>query len=793
MVREKIPQETPDGKKDDDQLIPSEPGLNHIYKTLGLLDGYTEWKKSLPEKIGPWENSLDLFNNVQRAVMEQAQDKVLGFRDKIPALSGVSDQDIVDTIVNNWPETLDNKFPQIKEQRERILLDIAAHVVKHIETAAYQEVISKADEDELGKLGLNPELRDVATKVLDASMRADNLFIRFLAFSQLSPDLPKSTSRAKIYASRQDEERHTINELFPRDTQYLAKKFKEIADTNIDWENMPGGETFKEYLLALSDSYQESDVSEIRKKYIKVHQLYKESILTDFPILIIPTEYEWAYEIPGYHDPEIRIALRSPECVEKEKQLLPSQRVISEQLEKMGYPELAKNIIKKKIRVVNTIGDYGVNLQMKTTAQAGEQVIILYLGEQRKLQENLKKDKNFRIGNTAEPYSLEKSFLLTAFHEFCHFHKSTDPAVKRFGDGEGINIEEVKAEQFYRQFLPELINRGAIEGTEEEWASAALENSLEELMDKAKNDEYYLAATYTLNKLLEEGIVDFDLKTGIATIKNVARFFELNKELSKKVLRLYEDKGMTPEKADKWINDNCTTNKHTSRVSRFLKKEPLPFAELPENPETGSIKIFPWEPAWLKKGNPQSAKDVKTLKLTDRQPDVEKFMVGDPLKKSDFKDEGFYAVCGEKDVMEGFVWIYELADEVRINLGKSKLVGPNQLENVWEVSFARLIDKNISNEELKKKINHLMPSAVRQICSLFKESKEITIVAYSDPENLNSSGVLTNACFEKKGEVFYDKKSKKRGKKDNFWVLSKDKLNKLLLKEQEKFKTEMQG
>ena len=48
-MREKEPKP----KTEQEKPIDSKPRLKDIYNTLGLLEGYTEWKKDLPEKIRP--------------------------------------------------------------------------------------------------------------------------------------------------------------------------------------------------------------------------------------------------------------------------------------------------------------------------------------------------------------------------------------------------------------------------------------------------------------------------------------------------------------------------------------------------------------------------------------------------------------------------------------------------------------------------------------------------------------------------------------------------------------------
>ncbi len=553
--------------KPEEKLIQSKPELRNIYKTLDLLEGYTEWKKDLPEKIGPWEDSLELFDNVQKAVLEQVKDKVLTFKDKIPAISEISEEDITDALVNNWFEGV----PETEGQRREVLLMVAAHVIKHMETSAYQEIIANASENELEKLGLNSELRDVATKTLDASMRVDNLFIRSSAFSGLSPKAPEQATLSHFYLPS-DKNPHTINELFPRDTQYISRKFKEISEMPVDWKRIPGGETFKEYSNALSIAYQEKDVDKIDACYEKVNELYGKSALSDFPVLIVPPEYTWTYS-PPYHQQELRVCLKDKNCIEKEKNILSIQKTMAEALKKNDYPELGKTVEEKKIKVVNSTGDYGVNLSAKAIAQEGDPIIIIYLGEQKKVYRKMLEDKNFKIEGMDEKRGEEINFLTTALHELGHCHKNEDPALERFGEEAKIIIEDAKAEQIYRWLMPQMIKQGSIDEDRKQLAIGMVENSLEWIFDSPEDDPYYSAAIYTLNKLVEQKIVDFDFKTGTASIKDVDGFYKANKELSKNVLGLYKDESMNEKKAAKWVKQNCSPNKTVQKISDFVKKD----------------------------------------------------------------------------------------------------------------------------------------------------------------------------------------------------------------------------
>ena len=555
----------------EENLIESKPKLKNIYKTLTLLEGYADWKKDLPQKIGPWNNSSELFDNVQKAVRDHVGDKVLKFRGKVPSVLEITDENILDIVINNWPEGA----PEIKGQRREVLLAVAAHVVRHMETKAYQMVLEDADIGQLKKIGLSPELRDVAVKTLDACKRADILFIRYLAFARLSPKPPEEASFGHFYVPNNDRP-HTINSLFPRDTRFIAKKFKEISEMPVDWEKIPGGKVFKEYLEALSGAYQEKDAGKIDDCYKKVSELFEQSASSDFPILVIPSEYTGGYAKPPYHDPELRVCLKAPECREIEKDLYSSQGIMAKCLEQGGRQDFGQKLLGKKIRVVNSIGDYGVGLNFKVFAQASDSMVVMFLSEAFKAQKEMARKKNFKVENLEEEDDKRMSFYGTALHEFGHLHgDEEDPAVKRLGRDWGITIGEAEAETLYRSLIPQMIESGGIEGTKEQWAAALMEISLEELRDKsaAADPEYYYSSAYTLNRLFEEGVVEFDFENGRVSIKNIDAFYKIQKELSDGVLGLYEDESMNPKKADKWIRENCMPNETVKKISDFIKKK----------------------------------------------------------------------------------------------------------------------------------------------------------------------------------------------------------------------------
>jgi hypothetical protein len=207
--------------------------------------------------------------------------------------------------------------------------------------------------------------------------------------------------------------------------------------------------------------------------------------------------------------------------------------------------------------------------------------------------------------------------------------------------------------------------------------------------------------------------------------------------------------------------------------------------ESSKEPETELRKVFPWETAWVKKLDASNPDDVEAYKNIDAQPEVSKWMVGDIMNTKEIKElfsdkeQLMYGVSGEKnkDRIEGWVSLYEPEAETIDNLIERKLIDSPKDAQFLEVSFARLVDENVPTE---KKVRGLIPSAIRQICfSLLQKQEKILIMAFTDPKNLPSDGVLKNAGFVVRGKVFYDEKSKDE---DNFWVLDENELKKILKK-----------
>ena len=199
--------------------------------------------------------------------------------------------------------------------------------------------------------------------------------------------------------------------------------------------------------------------------------------------------------------------------------------------------------------------------------------------------------------------------------------------------------------------------------------------------------------------------------------------------------------------------------------------------------ETEPWKVFPWEVAWLRKLDANNPNDIEMYELIDAQPEVGKWTVGETKTKEELKelfsdkDQIFYGVHGDKneDKIEGWVSLYEPETELSERLIKKGLIKVSKGTQVLEVSFARLVDENLPMDKQK---SWLIPSAIRQACfSLIEKQKNAIITAFTNPKNLLSEGALVNSGFVIKGKILYDEDS---SEEDNFWVLDKNKLEKIL-------------
>jgi hypothetical protein len=205
--------------------------------------------------------------------------------------------------------------------------------------------------------------------------------------------------------------------------------------------------------------------------------------------------------------------------------------------------------------------------------------------------------------------------------------------------------------------------------------------------------------------------------------------------------------------------------------------------------ELAAIRLF----------DPGDRKDMQRLRIINNDEKVKKWMVG----ADETSDEGIvdwanedslgtlevlFAVSGTKEwagkdeagEVQGFVYCYPEEKERLGNLVKEGILSEDEIIKPYEISYAR-------NPESKEK---QMASGVRQVCWMLNQVKgdlinssepKMLVTVYVDPENIESVRLLEHSGFVKRGETFYDEKSKEKGKMDDFYVLDWGKLDEISL------------
>jgi hypothetical protein len=547
--------------------IPMSSRLQGIYNCKKIIGGHLRWLEGLKQNSRGWKNSSELFNLVQKVVAEYVTEKIVEFGKTVPALRNLSRTDLVDAILNNWPEAL----PGIQGQRREVLICVAAHVVRHLETSTYQKVILGASKKDLLNLRLNVPLREILVRTLSASIRADLLLIRYLAFFNSIRGYPScdrllglGASSSRYYLPK-NKELHTLNSLFPRDTEFISRKFLEISDSSVNWSALPGGVIFRRYLRALSAAYKEKDINNVDRCYKNVSIGFAELARSQFPILLVPPAYyEGGYERPPYHDPEFRVGISSAECSRIERNATYLQNAMGSLLKKKGYEDLFNILHVRTVRVINSIGDYGINLKSKSVGQSGKSVIVAYLSEHTKAYQEMRRGKAFSVDGIRADKRIIMSFLGSLLHEFCHLHiDGTAPYILRFGQEAAGIIQEAEAEQLSRWLILKLVDTGQLEGTRSQWAAILVEMSLLEMLDKSRegDPEYFYSSSFVLNRSFNEGVIKYHKGKRRITISDINAFCHIHEEQAKEVLALFKDEALTSTKTRNWIRNRCEPNK----------------------------------------------------------------------------------------------------------------------------------------------------------------------------------------------------------------------------------------
>jgi len=560
------------------------PNLRYLDKAFSILRapertelGEEESWLHLSENVKPYESGLEFTNNIRDVVFEFIAKKIPNLKSGLPSLGELGEKELLNSLTHNWFEEVGE---EVQGSRKEILLATMAHVVKRIENRVTRQILSKGSEEDLEKLGLNSATRDLLNEVLEASIKADPMYIRFMAYSQLGGKPSEEAGPAALHVPGSDTLR-TIPELFPHESQFLAKRFSGLAERGGDWVHFPGGETFQKYLEVLGNFYAEKDPERATEIQKEVENLYSAVLASDFPIIITPAT-EGYYKEP-YYDPELKISLRTPDAKKEETGWRNMRDTLAESLDVLDAQQFVDSVKGKEPKSVIVLGGFGVNITFNAVAQEKPDILI-FLNEQIRAY-----DKEFPgaakkwVANTTEIFGEEltedkQKFLEsisrddTVLHELMHgVFPDDSPEAKRFGGRPYTIIDEVKAEICYRPLVPEVIKKDGLQGTKEEWAAGMLTASLQALRDSPSGNPYYHAAVYALNDLFQSGAAVVEGEN--VRILDFEKYYAAQKKAAEELLDLYRDPKMTERKAAKWIKTRCVPNKEVVEVLKAVIKK----------------------------------------------------------------------------------------------------------------------------------------------------------------------------------------------------------------------------
>lgn len=534
----------------------------------------TSWYE-LAENVGPFETGLELTDNIREAVKGFIAGKIPSLKERIPSLENLTDKDLLEALAHNWfgEEASDGK-------RREILLATMAHIVKRIENCAYKKVLGEMPDADLEKLGLDSDTRDLLVQVLDVSIKADPMYIRFMAYSQLTPEPPEEAGPVAL-ALPGHEDLQTVATLFPHEAQFLAQRFKKIAADHEKWSNKPGGDIFKQYLEALSAFYAENDPDKAMEQQKKIEQLYQALLNSDFPIILTPAT-EGYYKEP-YFDPELKVSVATPDARQEESSWVKAQEAFAASLEEIDAKQFSGKMQSQSIRSAHVFGGFGVNITFNAVAQEKPSILV-YLNEQ---ERGYDRDfPNFVNKYVASPETApdeqpttERKILLekisrtnTVLHELSHsIYPDDSPEAKRLGRKPLTAIDEVKAEICYRSLVPAIIEKGGLEGTKEDWAAGMLASSLQMASEQDEDDPYCQAAVFSLNGLFEQGAVE--LVGAKLVIRDFDAYYVAQKQAADELLAVYRDPKMTERKAALWVARHCQPNKKVQEAIEIIEKK----------------------------------------------------------------------------------------------------------------------------------------------------------------------------------------------------------------------------
>lgn len=557
--------------------------LNSLTKAFRILhrpqelageDGETEkvsWR-DLHKRIGDFDSSIDLADQIRGITLEWVGSKVPELKDSIAALRDLPDEKIVAAIGKNWFSDL----PEVEGQRREVLLASMASTVKSIESRMWQKKLEEMDDKDLEKMGIDASERDLLTGLLKAGAKVNPLFVRFLAYSRLAPEASEKADLQKFEVPGK-EGLFSLGQMFPKEAGFISGRFAKLCQDSEgkEWATKAGGGGMVKFLQLMSEMYSKNTTAEqAQALQSQLERASEELVKSGFPIAVIPSIEEGMFS--GKHvDPEIRVCLKSADCVEQDKKFDRAKIAVAGCLETSGLGGFADKLKEKHTKSLIEVGEFGVNLAFKAAAQESEGMNVMFVNEQRRSY-----DENFPhylslIENSEGVFSgvsveqqQEMSRMLSMLHEFSHLHIGKSDAADRIGEEAGGVISEVEAESVYRSFLPEIIKQQGVEGTKEQWACGMLAASLTMLKDP---DSYAKSAGFTLKSAIDKGSLSWD--GSHLKINDFDALFEIQQQSAQEVIGLFEDTDMTPKKADAWVDKKCTDGT-IEEIIKFVAEQP---------------------------------------------------------------------------------------------------------------------------------------------------------------------------------------------------------------------------
>jgi len=551
-------------------------GFQILHKPEQIVDKNGETKEvrwlDLYKEIGEFDNSIDLSDKIRNLTIKWVENKIPELKENILAIKDLSDKQISSAIAKNWF----SEVPEVEGQRKEVLLATMASIVKRVETRMWQKKLEQIDKKDLEKMGIDKSERELLVELLKTGVKANPLFIRFLAYSRLTPEASEKAELQKFEVPEKNK-LFSLSEMFPKETRFLSERFKKLYEgsENQEWSKKSGAESMVRFLKLMSEIYAKGNTSDRSQELQEqVQQASDELIKSGFPIAIIPST-EGMYK-ERHIDPEIRVCLKSKDCIEQDKKFENAKVALVDCLEKSGLNHFSGNLRKKHTKSLIEIGEFGVNLAFKGVAQESQGTNVLFVNEQRRSYDvNFPEYLNLIAGSQeifsgiSDKQKQEMARMLSMLHEFSHLHiEERSEASQRLGPNAEAVLCEVEAESIYRGYLPDIIKQQGLIGTKEQWAYAMLAGSLQMLKDP---DSYSKSAGFTLKSAIDKGAISWSGNR--LKINDFDLLFKIQQESAEEVLNLFKNPDITAEKAKTWIDKKCS-GKIIDEIIKFVVKQP---------------------------------------------------------------------------------------------------------------------------------------------------------------------------------------------------------------------------